>query len=196
MIKVYHRKRQEHEDLSALAWNLLDEACCREGIEGVRGRIILGPNKKPYIDDNAIFFNLSHSGDYALCVLCDTEVGCDIQQIRKMRQSVLDRCFHSGEKAYILEGETEEERARRFTRIWVLRESYIKQTGEGLNRDLHTFYFSIEDNCPVLYIQTESEEQYVPAEIVFNEFPVGDCLCAVCYEPKKANSLSRLLTEP
>ena len=180
MIKVYHRKRQDRENLSALAWNLLDEACRQEGIEGVRARIMTGPNKKPYIEGNEVFFNLSHSGDYVLCVICDTEVGCDIQQIRKVRRSVMDRYFHTGEKAYILGGETEEERARRFTRIWVLRESYIKQTGEGLKRDLRTFYFSFDDNRPVLNIKNESEEQFMQGEMIFDEFSVGDCLCAVC----------------
>ena len=182
MIKVYYRKRENNENLSALAWNLLDEACRRENIENICAKIIFGPNQKPYIEGNEVFFNLSHSGDYALCVICDTEVGCDIQQIRKVRESVMDRYFHSGEKAYILEGKTEEERAWRFTRIWVLRESYIKQTGEGLKRDLHTFYFSIDKNLPELYVQNGSEEQYVSGGMIFDEFSVDDCLCAVCYE--------------
>ncbi len=182
MIKVYHRKREENENLSALAWNLFDEACCRESIEDVRSKIILGPNKKPYIEGNEIFFNLSHSGDYALCVICDTEVGCDIQQIKKVRQSVMDRYFHSGEKEYILAGKTEEERAWRFTRIWALRESYIKQTGEGLKRDLRSFYFIIDNDRPALYVHNESGEQYVPGGMFFDEFSVGDCLCAVCCE--------------
>lgn len=181
MIKVYHRQRQDGENLSVIAWDLLDEACRREGIESVREKTIFGPNKKPYIEGNEFFFNLSHSGDYVLCVISDTEVGCDIQQIKKVRQSVMDRYFHSGEKAYILEGETQEDRARRFTRIWVLRESYIKQTGEGLKRDLRTFYFNIDNDHPALYVLNESEEQYVPGEMIFDEFSVGDCLCAVCY---------------
>lgn len=182
MIKVYHRQRQDGENLSVIAWDLLEEACRKEGIESVRAKTILGPNKKPYIEGNEIFFNLSHSGDYVLCVISDTEVGCDIQQIKKVRQSVMDRYFHSVEKAYILEGETEEDCARRFTRIWVLRESYVKQTGEGLTRDLRTFYFNIDDDRPVLYLQNEAEEQYAPGEMIFDEFSVGDCLCAVCCE--------------
>ena len=184
MVKLYYKKRQGDENLSELAWDLLDEACRHEGIGDVRERVISGPNKKPYLEDNEVFFNLSHSGDYVLCVLCDTEVGCDIQQIRKMRQSVMDRYFHNDEISYILEGKTEDERAWRFTRIWVLRESYIKQTGEGLKRDLRSFYFSMDENRPVLHTKSESKERYEPCDMVFDEFAVGDCLCAVCYENK------------
>ncbi len=37
-------------------------------------------NGKPFVENNPFYFSLSHSGDYAVCVISDTPVGIDIEK--------------------------------------------------------------------------------------------------------------------
>ncbi len=97
---------------------------------------------KPYFkgrDD--VYFNLSHSGNRAMLVFSDHEVGCDVEQIRDTvaSQKVAAHFFCDEEKAFIARGADEAERRNRFFRIWTLKESYIKATGRGLAEKLDTF---------------------------------------------------------
>ena len=51
---------------------------------------VYGREGKPYFRDLPFYFNLSHSGDYVLCVLSEAEIGADIQQHRR-REKEKDR---------------------------------------------------------------------------------------------------------
>lgn len=79
-----------------------------------------------------VFFNLSHSGDRAMCVVSDCPVGCDVETVKENKR-VADRFFTKAE------AEIAGESADSFTRLWTLKESFIKTTGEGLGRGLNSF---------------------------------------------------------
>ena len=177
MISISYRKKKENEDLSGLAWTLLEEESARRGIRDVRARVVYGPHGKPYLTGNPFYFNLSHSGEYALCAVCDREVGCDIQVIGSVREALLRRRLHSKERDYILSGADEREQAERFTRIWTLRECYVKQTGIGLSLDFETFHFRIGEKGPVLCLTPGGEVE----SLIFEEQRVEDHLISFCY---------------
>ena len=177
MISISYRKKKENEDLSGLAWTLLEEESTRRGICDVRARVVYGPHGKPYLTGNPFYFNLSHSGEYDLCAVCDREVGCDIQDIVTPRKALLERRFHAEERDYILAGADEREQAERFTRIWTLRESYVKQTGIGLSMDFETFHFRIGEDGPVLCLTPGGEDK----DLIFEEHRVADHLISCCY---------------
>ena len=179
MISISYKKVQD-QDLSKAAWVLLDEACRGRGVDEVRSQIVRGENGKPYIKGNPFFFNLSHSGRYALCVLSDTEIGCDTQKTTEPRQSVLERVLHRTEREYIEAAPDARQMAQRFTRIWVLRESYVKQTGEGLLRSMKSYHFCFEEDQPQLCLDCPSP--YGERRLAFKEFEVDGYLCAYCYE--------------
>ena len=83
-----------------------------------------------------IHYNVSHSGNYVVCILADQEVGIDVQIHKKANyERMLERMVSPAQRIEILEGEDPE---KEFFRQWVLREAYIKWTGEGLSRDLRT----------------------------------------------------------
>ncbi len=176
MIQISYRKRTEEQTLSDLAWTLLEEECLSRGIRDVRSRIVYGSHHKPFLKGNEIYFNLSHSGEYALCVVSDRPVGCDIQKIREPRQAVLAKSLSKDERDYILAA-GDHEKAVRFTRIWTLREAFVKYTGEGLSRDFKSFHIRFCDNQPVLY--TENPEEY--EQLTFKEFMIEDYCCACCF---------------
>ncbi len=79
-----------------------------------------------------IDFNLSHSGDRVMCVISDRRVGCDVEEIKENNK--VAKRFFTGTEA-----ELSTDNSRMFTRIWTLKESFIKTTGEGLSRPLNSF---------------------------------------------------------
>lgn len=100
---------------------------------------VYGREGKPYFRDLPFYFNLSHSGNYVLCVLSTEEVGADIQQHclrnRGENDSVgkLARRFFSERERIAIE-EAGDEREKLFFRLWARKEAYGKMTGEGLAR--------------------------------------------------------------
>lgn len=91
--------------------------------------ISYGPHGKPELPD--IYFNLSHSHDYVVCAISDKPVGCDIEKVGKSREGVAERFFTEKERMYLSTFE-EKDRLNEFYRIWTVKESYLKMTGEGL----------------------------------------------------------------
>jgi len=84
------------------------------------------------------FFNLSHSGSYAVCAYDEyAECGVDIQKIREDLTGIAGRFFSEGERESLFGGHMQEcERAHAFTRIWSRKESLAKCIGSGLRGDL------------------------------------------------------------
>ena len=194
MLNIRYRQSEADQPggLSGLARDLLHEALDEFGIPEGEREIVQGRYGKPYLKDSRVFFNLSHSGDYALCVLSDTEVGCDIQQIRPVREAVMNRYYHDEEKEYIDAASTERERMKRFARIWALRESYVKMTGEGLTRNLGTFWFRITGEGPVLCLADPSQESIRCDDPAFYEFEIEDYVCACCCKKTVDNPSGQL----
>ena len=88
-----------------------------------------GSNGKP--ESDKICFNLSHSGEMIICAVSELLVGCDIEKQRTGYERMLRRIFTEKEKT-MWEHLSEKERDDLFLRIWTIKESYIKMTGEGL----------------------------------------------------------------
>lgn len=96
-----------------------------------------GQNGKPYFNNLPIYFNLSHSGDYVLCVVADTEVGADIQQMNDNDYwRTAERFFQQDEVAMMRQLATVEEQKRLFYKLWTRKEAYGKFTGEGITKAL------------------------------------------------------------
>ncbi len=75
-----------------------------------------------------LYFNLSHSGDWAICALSDKNVGADVQVISKYHSQVAARCFSKEDAAYLMKLSGEEQ-DREFTRLWAQKEAQVKYFG-------------------------------------------------------------------
>ena len=125
--KANHLRRQEDKALSIGAW------------------ILLQMMEEEYHLQGNYAFNLSHSGNCALCTIATMDsvsVGCDIERIGKARTGMAERFFCPEELERI---QTTED----FYRFWVLKESFMKATRKGSNLALNAFGFAFtEENLP------------------------------------------------
>jgi len=80
-----------------------------------------------------IHFNLSHSHNTVVCAVADIEVGVDVQQIKfvndKTARRVLTEKEFSGFK-------NSSEPNEYFCRIWSIKESFVKRSGQGITTEL------------------------------------------------------------
>ncbi len=106
-----------------------------------------GPHGKPYLASHPrLHFNLSHSHERVLCAVSACEVGCDVEYRNGDRIGVATRFFTEDEQAFLEKAATDEEKTRRFYRLWTLKESYVKALGEGMTRPMRSFSVAPDEN--------------------------------------------------
>ena len=87
-----------------------------------------GENGKPYLANRTdLFFNVSHSGNYVVCAISDTDIGVDIEVGSAIRPAVMRRCFNTMEQEWI------DNDSKHFIRLWTMKEAYMKLVGSGLS---------------------------------------------------------------
>jgi len=96
----------------------------------------VGECGKPEWNMEGLFFNLSHSGSVAACVLSDQPVGLDVQEPCICRDA-LARRFFSREEQFFLSASADKDRD--FCRIWTRKEAYVKALGTGITIPLESF---------------------------------------------------------
>ena len=124
------RARKQSVAAGMLLYRVLSEYGIR--VEYVRNTA----NGKPEVP--GISINLSHSGNVVICAVANKKVGCDIEEIRETDGRVATRFFCDSENEY-LNSKKDEIRFREFFRIWTMKESYVKMTGEGLRIPINSF---------------------------------------------------------
>lgn len=131
--KAKNYKNEDDRKLSILSSLLLDKALKKHDLSERDMKYTFNAYGKPYfINAKELHFSISHSGDYAMVVMSDKEIGCDIQQIKDINLSIADRFFTAEERKYVKCTEN-------FFRIWTLKESFIKAIGKGLALPLNSF---------------------------------------------------------
>lgn len=121
---------EEHECGIRLLYELLSKHF------GIESPIIKkSENGKPYIDNEGVFFNISHSHGTVICVVSDAEIGVDIECINDRTEDefskVANRFFTSPEIDFIRESESLSEA---FCRVWTRKEAYAKLKDLPLSR--------------------------------------------------------------
>ena len=87
-------------------------------------------NGKPYfLDRGDIHFSLSHSGEYVMCAISDSPVGCDVQKYQEISDKVQKRIFTDKELEFSDP-----------LSLWGLKESFIKLHGK-LDREYKNMEF-------------------------------------------------------
>lgn len=132
-------------DYAAGANDLSEGEDCLLKPETVRGiRILENEHGRPYLPDFPdIHFSLSHSGDRVMCAVSRSPVGCDVEEaeeteadLRRIRY--VARCLTETERELALADPSA------FYRIWTLKESFVKMTGQGLVIPLSSFEITLD----------------------------------------------------
>ncbi|MBP3459288.1 MAG: 4'-phosphopantetheinyl transferase superfamily protein [Lachnospiraceae bacterium] len=124
-------RNQADRDRSLTAGALL-LFCMKKGGVSLEETPEFNENGKMFFPrESGFYVNLSHSGDYAACVVDTKEVGIDIERIRQYKENVARRICLPKEMQY-LEGKKEEEKNRVFTKLWTRKESMAKLSGKGI----------------------------------------------------------------
>ena len=114
----------------AMAYYLLCQGLKEEyGIENVE--FYYNEYGKPYLKNNDnIFFNISHTKHIVACVIADTEVGVDVEELREYTPAIVDKICNEKEKLNIKE-------PKDFIKYWTIKEAVCKCDGTGIaNFDL------------------------------------------------------------
>lgn len=132
-------------------------------------------NGKP--EGKGICFNLSHSHNMVVCAVSAEEVGCDVEKIGAPPMKVVQRFFGENEIRH-LEMFEKEEKVREFYRLWTMKESYMKMTGEGMRLALNRFEMMFEDRVRVC-----RDGRYQPCFV--KEYEIPGYMLTVCAREDK-----------
>lgn len=137
--------RQADQDRFVLCRGLLRRVlagCLQGSPASLRfGRSAYG---KPFLEDGALEFNVSHSRDRLLiAVTSGRKVGVDIEFCRDGLNlcAIAGRWFSPEENSFFSSTEDPE---KRFFEIWAKKEAYVKALGAGIYRDLNSFTVPLE----------------------------------------------------
>lgn len=148
MVRFVHaRNRIEFAAAHALARLALGRAL---SVSPASFAFVEGSNGKPTAQRGGrpgpVSFNLSHAdGMVGVAVLArpDVPVGFDLERLdRRIELKIANRYFRPEEVSWLM-GLAPSERPRGFLRLWTLKEALIKATGEGLSRELDSFWFEV-----------------------------------------------------
>lgn len=95
---------------------------------------------KPYVvGTSAIHFNVSHSCEWVVVAVAESEVGVDVQYMGDVDLAPLTRQLHSHEQVRLarLEGAAKQQC---FYAIWTAKEGYVKAVGRGLAESFSRFW--------------------------------------------------------
>ena len=109
---------------------LLEKVLLEENITSYN--VIYNKYGKPYLKNNPFYFNISHDKITTALVVSDKEVGVDLQYLT-FRKAVVDKFFTKGEQQIIEKSKNKE---YNFTKIWVMKEAFVKMKGTGITYGL------------------------------------------------------------
>ena len=96
---------------------------------------------KPYVENEAFKYNISHSGKYAVCAFADKEIGIDIENNINVNLDVAKRFYTKQEYINIISIKSENTQIDTAVKYWVMKESFVKAVGMGLRIPLDSFWF-------------------------------------------------------
>ena len=131
---------------------------------------------KPYFkDNNATFFNISHSKDYVICAIASQPVGIDIEYIKPIDFSICEFIFSEKEKS-TFSSLSKKDKLNYLLLIWTLKESYLKMMGIGLNLELHRLSVTIRNENISLFLNGFKEAAYFHSTKIENSYYLSICV--------------------
>ena len=173
-------KRIPDRNRSICAWALLMYALADVSGRAIREEeigISRMPSGKPFFTDIPICFNISHSKDRLAVALSGEDVGCDVECKSDAALKIAKRFFAEDELAFLAGIGNESKRALEFTKLWTLKESVVKCSGDGIRRPFDSFSLVDENGCKNRSIKLPGQD----GTFYVKEFESEDIYCySVC----------------
>lgn len=129
---------------------------------------------KPYLKSYpSIHFSISHSGTMAAVAFSSRAVGCDIEILRPYDDDIARACFTHSEREDIF---SMDDKAYGFTRLWTVKESFLKALGTGLLYPMQSFSIRFIGDEIVLEENYDRKTWKITTEMVDNH------IIALCEE--------------
>lgn len=132
-----------------------------------------------------ICFNLTHSGEYAACILGQGAMGIDVERVRPYNQKVAKRILHEREYQVM---EASKEPDSDFIRFWTLKEAYGKYTGKGIGENLRQVMFQWKESGDILCSDEKVEMYQWQIE---KEYYLAVCVPALTPDIKSLTKINR-----
>lgn len=110
---------------------------------------------KPYLKNRNLYFNISHDKNTTVLVTSDKEIGVDIEYYT-YKESVMKKYYNEFEQQEIINSNNKE---YEFTRIWVMKEAFVKMKGQGISYGLQ----NVDTTRLKKQIKLISNEKYIIA---------------------------------
>lgn len=118
-------------------------------------------------------FNISHSGRYVVLSVSNEPVGVDIELLQRGRRKIASKFFTLEENIQIDQSYDPD---RTFTRLWTLKEAFLKCIGTGIGRNLRKTSINLNGGD----IRVEQNINNYP--YYFKEYNVEGYQLSVCSE--------------
>ena len=173
--KGLDRFKVENPRLLSLAAGVLEHRMLAKLPPGTK--ILREELKKPVLSCEGYYYNLSHSGEFAVLALADAEVGIDIQEPGSLTDALQQRILSEKEKASGLF-----RTASAWFLLWSTKEAYTKLTGKGLSLPFPRLETSLTPGTPEGVIR-DLEGEFSPAGFRAERFANGYSLAVCIYLP-------------
>lgn len=158
--KIDKKKLRDDKNRTLAGATLLKKGLEKMGVNP-DVRINVSEKGKPYIE--GVFFNISHSGDKAVCAFGSSEIGVDIEKINPLSERLMDKIALPNERAKI-------SAAKQIVRLWTRKEALAKCVGEGLGEEIFKTDLS------------EDVVRYNGMTYRLKSFELGEYMLSVCTE--------------
>lgn len=136
--KMLHYQMDNERKMCAAVYLLLKKGLKQEYGITVNPVFDYTENGKPFLADFPhIHFNFSHCNKGVICAIDSHPVGVDIEEICPYEDDLVRYTMNDGEWHQIKESTDPHQE---FLKIWTMKESYLKLTGEGLRDDMKTVF--------------------------------------------------------
>ena len=153
--QALHYRHERDQRLCIAAYKLLQQALHKEyGIDELP-QFIYNQQGKPLLEGHPdIHFSMSHCREAAAVAVNNQPVGIDIETVEHYSEEVARRVMNEDEMRQIL---SSPHPAKEFTRLWTMKESLYKLTGDDHGGDIAHML----DNAPAYQFTTFDYPDYL-----------------------------------
>ncbi|WP_136668997.1 4'-phosphopantetheinyl transferase superfamily protein [Flavobacterium sp. H122] len=172
--KVQKFRRWQDAQLSLLGRVLLDSGL-KSYFNITNSKIIYNPKGKPFLHNQDVFFNISHTSDLVVCSIANFPVGIDVEKLDS-KFEYNDFKYQMTKNEYeIIKNSTNT--VESFYSYWTEKEAVIKAHGNGLQIPLNSFELKNQE-CLIdeetFYVKNVFINEKYKCNIASNNFDINN----------------------